>query len=177
MLRSRDVRCGHDPSAALVPGRGAWSQTTRTIKIVVPLPPGGAGDILARLLAEQVEHMRKAGLVIENRPGAGSVIGTEAVARAAPDGNTLLINAPYLLIAPQVQKVSYDPLTSFEPVCYLVSSPGIIVVNSASPYRTLAGSARCGTRQARRIDLASVGPATVRSISGSKGSSARPMST
>src|SRR6476620_12170367 len=58
---------------------------TRQIKIVVPLPAGGAGDILARLLAEQVGHAHGAGIVVENRPGAGSVIGTEAVARAAPD--------------------------------------------------------------------------------------------
>ena len=71
---------------------------TKQIKVVVPLPPGGAGDILARFLAEQVGQAHDAGIVIENRPGAGSVIGTEAVARAAPDGSTLLINAPYLLI-------------------------------------------------------------------------------
>jgi tripartite-type tricarboxylate transporter receptor subunit TctC len=145
-------------------GHGAWSQTTRPIKIVVPLPPGGAGDSLARLLAEQVGRAQGPAVVIENRPGAGSVIGTEVVSRAAPGGNTLLINAPYLLIAPQLRKLNYDPLTSLEPICYLVSSPGIIVVNSASPYRTLADLLDDARARPGALSLASVGPATAQHI-------------
>lgn len=137
---------------------------TKQMKIVVPLPPGGAGDILARLLAEQVGHAHEAAVVIENRPGAGSIIGTEAVARAAPDGSTLLINAPYMLIGPQVKKVNYDPLTSFEPVCYLVSSPGVIVVNAASPYRTLADLLDAARAKPAELTFASVGPATAQHI-------------
>ena len=143
--------------------REAWSQT-RQIKIVVPLPPGGAGDSVARLLAEQVGRTRGPKVVIENRPGAGSVIGTEAVSRAAPDGNTLLINAPYLLIAPQLRKLNYDPLTGLEPICYLVSSPGIIVVNSASPYRTLADLLADARAKPGALSLASVGPGTAQQI-------------
>jgi len=137
---------------------------TKQIKIVVPLPPGGAGDILARFLAEQVGQAHEANLVIENRAGAGSVIGTEAVARAAPNGSTLLINAPYLLIGPQVKKLNYDPLTSFEPVCYLVSSPGVIVVNSASPYRTLTDLLNAARAKPAELTFASVGPATAQHI-------------
>ena len=146
-----------------LPAHVAWSQT-KQIKIVVPVPPGGAGDMLARLLAEQVAQAHEAGLVIENRPGAGTVIGTEAVARAAPDGSTLLMNAPYLLIGPQVKKVSYDPLTSFEPICYLVSSPGVIVINSASPYNTLADLLNAARAKPAELTLASVGPATAQHI-------------
>lgn len=144
--------------------QAAWSQSARTIKIVLPLPPGGAGDILGRLLADQVGRAEGPAVVIENRPGAGSIIGTEAVARAAPDGNTLLINAPYLLIGPQVRKVNYDPLTSFEPVCYLVSSPGVIVVNGASPYRTLADLLAAARAKPGALTLASVGPATAQHL-------------
>src|SRR5262249_26866036 len=62
----------------------------------------------------------------------------EAVARAAPDGNTLVINANSFVINPHLRKVNYDPLTSYEPICYLLSSPQVIVVNSDAPYRTLA---------------------------------------
>ena len=142
----------------------AASPQARSIRIVVPLPPGGAGDILARQLAEQVATTHGQSIVIENRPGAGSIIGTEAVARAEPDGNTLLINAPYLLIGPQVRKVNYDPLTSFEPVCYLVSSPGIIVVNGQSPYRTLADFLSAARAKPGELTLASVGPATAQHI-------------
>jgi tripartite-type tricarboxylate transporter receptor subunit TctC len=142
----------------------ASSQPTRTVKIVVPVPPGGAGDIVARQLAEEVGHAQGAAIMTENRPGAGTVIGTEAVARAAPDGNTLLLTAPYLLISPQLRKVSYDPLTSFEPICHLVSSPGVIVVNSASPYRTLADLIAAARAKPGELTLASVGPGTAQHI-------------
>ena len=74
-----------------VAGGNAGSQTNRTIKIVVAVPPGGNTDIVARVLADQIGRAHGPAMVIENRPGAGSAIATEAVARAAPDGNTLLI--------------------------------------------------------------------------------------
>jgi len=116
----------------------AHAQTSRTIKIVVPLPAGGTADILARILGEQVSHDRGVTVVVENRPGAGAIIGTEAVSRAAPDGNTLLLTAPAFVISPHLRKLNYDPLTGFAPVCHLTSTPTVILVNGASPYRTLA---------------------------------------
>ena len=145
-------------------GQATLAEPPQTIKLVVPLPPGGAGDILARQLAEQIGRMHGPGMIIENRPGAGSIIGSDVVAHAAPDGGTLLINAPYLLIGPQVRKLDYNPLTSFEPICYLVSSPGIIVVNSSSPYRTLADLLNAARAQPGKLTLASVGPATAQHI-------------
>jgi len=140
------------------------AQPTHNIKIVVPLPPAGAGDIVARLLAEQVGRAHGAAIVTENRPGAGTIIGTESVARAAPDGGTLLINAPYILINPHLRKVNFDPLSSFEPLCYLVSSPGVIVVNSASPYRTLSELIDGARARPGELTLASVGPGTAQHI-------------
>src|SRR5262252_2235124 len=83
-----------------VTGPGVSAQTTRTIKLVVPFPPGGPSDTLARLLAEQIGRTQTLTVVVENRPGGGSVIGTEAVSRAAPDGNTLLVNSPTFVINP-----------------------------------------------------------------------------
>jgi len=74
--------------ALLLSGHGAWSQATRTIRIVVPVAPGGASDVQARLLAEQIGRAQGPTILIENRPGAGGMIGAEAVTRAAPDGNT-----------------------------------------------------------------------------------------
>ena len=139
----------------------AWPQTTRTIRIVVPMAPGGAVDFVARLLAQQVERMQSATIMIENRPGAGSEIGTEAASRAAADGNTLLINAVgNLLIGPQLRKLNYHPLTSFEPICELVSLPQIIVVNSASSYRTLADLISAARAKPGDVTVASLGPNT-----------------
>jgi tripartite-type tricarboxylate transporter receptor subunit TctC len=145
-------------------GHGAWSQTARTIKIVVPFPPGGSADILARLVGEQVGRTQGVTVLIENRPGAGASIAYEAVARAAPDANTLVINGNSLVINPHLRKVNYDPLTSFEPVCYLVSSPQVYVVSPDSPYRTLNDLITAARAKPGEITLASVGPATTQHI-------------
>ena len=80
-------------------GHVAWSQTARTIKVVVPFSPGGVADFVARMLGEQIGRTQGETVLIENRPGAGGAIGAEAVSRAAPDGNTLLMAVPDLLIA------------------------------------------------------------------------------
>jgi tripartite-type tricarboxylate transporter receptor subunit TctC len=109
-------------------GHGALSQSSRTIRMVVPFPAGGPGDNLARLLGEQIGRMRGSTIVIESRPGASGRIGTEAVARAPSDGGTLLIVANNVLIEPHVRAVNYDPFTSFEPVCYLTNQPYILGV-------------------------------------------------
>jgi tripartite-type tricarboxylate transporter receptor subunit TctC len=149
-------------------GSHAWAQTTRTIKIVVPFPPGGGADIMTRLLAERIGPAMSSTVVVENRVGAGSVIGTEAVLRAAPDGNTLLINTPNLVIAAHLRKLNYDALTSFEPICELVSSPTVIVVNIASPYRTLADLLSAARVRPGNLTIASVGPATTLHFSSEK---------
>jgi len=150
--------------ALALSGHGGWSQTTGTIKIIVPGPPGASTDTVARLLGEQVGRAERLTIVVENRPGAGNVIGTEAASRAAPDGNTLLINANPFVIDPHLRKLSYDPLTSFEPVCHLVNSPLVIVVNSASPYRTLGDLLGAAHAKPGELTLAAVGPGTASHI-------------
>jgi tripartite-type tricarboxylate transporter receptor subunit TctC len=137
----------------------AWAQT-RTIKIVAPVPPGGSIDILARLMADQIGRTQGPSIVIENRPGAGGVIGTEAVARANPDGNTLLIATIAILISPHLQKVNYDPINSFEAICELANVPTVIVVNNASPYRSLADLLNAARDKPGELTLASVDPGT-----------------
>ena len=92
--------------------------------------------------------------------GAGTLIGTEAVARAAPDGNTLLIVANSFVINPSLKKLNYDPFTSFAPICHLVSTPMIFAVNSDSPYRSLADLINAARAKPGELTMASVGPAT-----------------
>jgi len=141
-------------------GHVAWSQTARTIKVVVPFSPGGVADFVARMLGEQIGRTQGETVLIENRPGAGGAIGAEAVSRAAPDGNTLLMAVPDLLIASYLRKLNYDPLTSFEPICNLVSYPTVIAVNSTSPYRTLTDLLDAARAKPGELALASIGPAT-----------------
>ncbi len=141
-------------------GSGAWTQTTRTIKIIVPFPPGGPTDFLARVLAEQMGRVQGSNVVVENRPGAGSVVGTDAASRAAPDGNTLLIYSKEAVINPHVRKVSYDPLVSFEPICRLVTSPTAYVINSGSPYHSLVELFDAARAKPGTLTLAASGPAS-----------------
>ena len=125
-------------AALLFSGAGAWAQSLPTIKIVVPYPPASGPDILSRLMAEQIGRMSGPTVVVENRPGGGTLIGTEAVQRATPDGTTVLLVANSFVVNPALKKLGYDPATNFEPVCYLAATPMLLIVNSASPYRTLA---------------------------------------
>jgi tripartite-type tricarboxylate transporter receptor subunit TctC len=119
------------------PEHRAWPQGATPIKLVVPYPPGGGIDSTARIMAEEVGRTQGVVVVVENRPGAGTVIATEAVSRAKPDGNTLLLTLNSFLVAAYTHKLSYDPLTGFEPICMTATTPLVIVVDARSPYRTL----------------------------------------
>jgi tripartite-type tricarboxylate transporter receptor subunit TctC len=117
-------------------------------------------DILPRVLGEQIGRAQGLTVLIENRTGAGGTIAAEAVSRAAPDGNTLLIDSNTFVITSQLRKLSYDPLTSFEPICYLTSTPSVILVNNASPYLTLADLLDEARAKPGELTLAATGPQT-----------------
>jgi tripartite-type tricarboxylate transporter receptor subunit TctC len=151
----------------LVMAGAADAQTAsgRNIRIVVPFPPGGTADILARVLGEQIGKTGGPAILVENRPGGGTVIATEQVARAAPDGNTLLLMANSFVINASVRaSLPYDPLTSFEPVCLMVDSPQIMVVNAGSPFKTLADFVAAAKAKPGELNYATVGPATTQHI-------------
>jgi tripartite-type tricarboxylate transporter receptor subunit TctC len=148
---------------AIAPFAG-WSQAARTIKIVIAVQPGGTIDTLSRVLADHVGKTNGQTVIVESRPGAGGIIAAETVARAAPDGNTLLVNTNGMLINALLRKVSFDPITSFEPLCYLVRSPQVIAVNSASPYRSLAELIDAARAKPGELVIASVGPNTTQHL-------------
>jgi len=148
---------------ALVAG-AASAQGSRTIKVVVPSPPGGSVDILGRLLGQQISQQHGVNVVVESRPGAGTIVATDAVARAAPDGNTVLIVANAFVIIPHIRKLNYDPLTSFAPIAQLVTSPQVLVVNSAAPYRGFGEFIDAARTVPGGLTTASVGPATTAHI-------------
>ena len=136
------------------------AQTTRTIRIVVPSTVGGGADLLARLVADHIARAQNIKVVVENRPGASNTIGTEMVSRAERDGNTLLISTPEFVINAHLRKLNYDPLISFEPVCYLARSPQVIVVHTLSPYRTLQDLLDAARARPGELTFASAGPAS-----------------
>jgi tripartite-type tricarboxylate transporter receptor subunit TctC len=135
----------------------AQSSSSRTLKIVVPLAAGGGADILARILAEQIGHAQGISTIVENRPGAGTVIGTEAVARAAPDGETVLLTNPAFLINPHIKKVTYDPLTNFDPVCNMVNFPLVFVVPKDSPLKSMKDMIDMAKAKPGSVTVASAG--------------------
>jgi tripartite-type tricarboxylate transporter receptor subunit TctC len=121
-----------------VPG-AAQAFPARTVRLVVPYPPGGSTDILARLLAEKVSPILGQQAIVENRAGATGAIGAEAVAKSAPDGYTLLmgVNGP-ITIAPAVRSnLPYDSLRDFAPVLLVADAPKLLVVNPSIPADTV----------------------------------------
>ena len=105
----------------------------RAVHLLVGFAAGSSVDIIARLLAEQLNKAQGLTIIVKNLPGAGTLIATEAAARADPNSNTLLITSPPFVINTHLRKLNYDPLTSFEPICDLLHTPTFIVVDNASP--------------------------------------------
>jgi tripartite-type tricarboxylate transporter receptor subunit TctC len=128
MIKARAVLIVH-LLACLISPAAAQSFPTRPITIVMPYDPGGLPDIVARTLAAKMQEALGEPVVVRNKPGAASMIGTTEVARAAPDGYTLLINGPALAVLPSLFKtVTYDAKRDFVPIGRLVDSPYVMYV-------------------------------------------------
>ena len=131
----------------------AQGYPSRPVRLVVPFPPGAATDILGRLLAQRLQESWGQSVVVDNKPGAGSIIGTEIVAKAPPDGHTLFMGhigthgANPALYA----RLPYDPVKDFAPVSLLVTIPNLVAVHPSVP----AGNIR------ELIDLAKARPGTL----------------
>ena len=112
----------------------AQSYPNRAVRIIVPWPPGQATDIAARVVAEKLQQQLGQPFIADNRPGAGGSIGTDAVAKAAPDGYTLLAaSSGPISIMPNLQKIPYDPLKDLQPVSLIAMAPFALVTNPSFP--------------------------------------------
>jgi tripartite-type tricarboxylate transporter receptor subunit TctC len=110
----------------------------RPVRIIVPYAPGGPTDILARALSERLQAAWGQPVVVENRPGAGSAIGTDYVARQAPDGHTLLVAATaHVMNPPLMPRLAFDPLRDFSAVINMAFHPMVLVVHPSVPVRTV----------------------------------------
>ena len=133
----------------------------KPVRIVVPSSPGGGTDILARVLAQKMSESLGQQFVVENRPGAGQVIGIEAVARAAPDGYTLLMAASAIVIAEVIYaKPPYDTLRDFAPVTLAASLPNILVVHPALPAKTVRELIALAKTRPGQLNYSSAGSGT-----------------
>jgi tripartite-type tricarboxylate transporter receptor subunit TctC len=138
----------------------AQDYPTRPVTIIVPFTPGGSTDIVARLLAQKLEQRLGKSFVVENRPGAGTIIAASAVAKAEPDGYMLLM-APSSTMAINVtlyKKLPYDPATDFIPLAGLARVPFVLIVNPSLPVRSLPELIAYAKERPGQLSFASVGP-------------------
>jgi tripartite-type tricarboxylate transporter receptor subunit TctC len=150
---------------------GIWAQGTgfpnKAVRIIVPFPAGGSADTLARVMGQDLSKRWAQPVLIENKPGGGTVIAGAMAAKAPPDGHTLLLIANSLTINAKLRtNMPYDGLRAFAPVAQLVRSPQVIAVNSASPYKTLADLLQDAKSRPGVLSYATVGPATTQHIAG-----------
>lgn len=126
-------------AAALAHAQGSPSYPARPIRLVVPFTPGGSSDILARAIAQKLTEAWGQPVVIDNVPGAGGALGADRVAKAAPDGYTLLMgHIGTLAVNPLIYpRLPYDPLKSFTPVAWVANVPNVLVTHPSVPARTL----------------------------------------
>ena len=134
----------------------AWP--SRPIRLVVPFPPGGGSDNVARLVSKAVSDAMGQPVVVENRPGAAATLGARTVARAAPDGYTLLLgNAAVITLTPQLRDAGFDPLTSFAPVATVSGSYAVVAVRKDFPARNFAEFVELARREPGRVTCGTSG--------------------
>ncbi|VCU70667.1 Tripartite tricarboxylate transporter family receptor [Pigmentiphaga humi] len=149
------------------PALGADAYPDKPIRMVVPLPPGGGGDFLVRLLGEHLSKELGQTIVIENKGGAGGSIGAQYVAQAAPDGYTLVFayTASHS-INPAISKLPYDPLEDFTPVALVALAPNMLVVNPGVPAKSVQELIALAKQQPGKLRYASAGTGSAPHMSG-----------
>ena len=139
----------------------------KSIRIVVPFPAGGSADTLTRVIGVKLSSILGQAVVVQNMPGAGTIIGTANVAKSPPDGYSLLIFSNSFLINAKLQKeLPYDGLNAIAPIAVLVNSPQVIAVNATSPYKNFAELLNKSKESGSGLSYATVGPNTSQNIAG-----------
>ncbi len=154
--RRAALAAGFALAAPAVRAQGAWPN--RPVKIVVPFPPGGSNDVVARPLAERLQQRLGQPVIIENRPGAGGAIGATSVAQTAADGYTLMVSSSSFATTSVSQRVPWGVLENFTPVAWLGRSPFIVIVNNDLPVRSVRDLVNLAKERPGRIDYGTSGP-------------------
>jgi len=157
---------------AVVNPAHSQSWPAKPVRIIVPFPPGGTTDIVARSIGVELQRMWQQPVVIENRPGAGGNIGADQVAKSSPDGYTLLmgtvgthaINQP--LYAQNGTKMSFDPVRDFVPITLVAGVPNVMVINPKLPVNTVTEFIAYGKEHPGQLNMASSGNGTSIHLSG-----------
>jgi tripartite-type tricarboxylate transporter receptor subunit TctC len=138
----------------------------RPVRLIIPFPPGGSNDVVGRLVANQLSEKLGHKVFVDNRGGAGGVLGTEAAAAAAPDGYTLLIVSIAHAVNPALYKLNYDPIKSFMPISILATGPNVLAVNPQLPVKTVAELVALAKEKPGELDYASAGVGSFQHLGG-----------
>jgi tripartite-type tricarboxylate transporter receptor subunit TctC len=152
----------------LLPSLGlAGDFPAKPIRLIVPFPAGGPNDIIARVVGQRMSELFRQTVVIDNRGGQGGVLGTDAVAKAAPDGYTIAISsAGALAISPSMEKVAYDTLRDLAPITLVATVPEMLVVSPDVPAKDMAGLIALAKSKPGQLNFASSGPGSLPHLAG-----------
>ena len=149
------------------PGAGAQPFPAKAVRIVVPFPAGGPSDYAARVVSQRLQEFIGQPVVVDNRPGAAGTLGAELVAKAPPDGYTLLIaNVGMLSVAQFVQKLPYDPQRDFAPITNLIGGPSWLLVHPSVPARSVKELIELAKARPGQLTYGSAGTAQVSHLNG-----------
>ncbi len=148
-------------------GIGAQQYPTRPVRLIIPFSAGGAADVPGRILAQRMSEAFGQQVVVENRPGAGSTIGAELAARAAPDGYTLfMISNTHFVSAALHKKLAYDALNDFTPATQITSAPNVLVVHPSLPAKSVKDLIAFARARPGQVDYASSGNGSTQHLTG-----------
>ena len=140
---------------------------SKPIRLIVPFPAGGPNDIIARVIGQRMSELIKQPVLIDNRGGQGGVLGTDVVAKSAPDGYTIgIVSAGALVISPSMEKVAYDTRTDLAPVTLVATVPEMLVVATSVPAKTMSELIALAKAQPGKLNFTSSGPGSLPHLAG-----------
>jgi tripartite-type tricarboxylate transporter receptor subunit TctC len=161
------VRCAAAVLAFSIAPVAAQNYPVRPVRLIIPFSPGGAADVPGRILADRMTQVLGQQVVIENRPGAGSTIGAEAAAKAAPDGYTLfMISNTHFVSAALYKKLNYDSLNDYTPITQATSAPNILIIHPSLPAKNVKELIALAKARPAEINYASSGNGSTQHLTG-----------
>ena len=151
---------------ALAVGAAGDDYPNRPVRLIIPFPPGGSNDVVGRLIAKVLSEKLGQQVFVDNRGGAGGVIGTDALSKSTPDGYTIGIVSIAHAVNTALHKLEYDPIKSFEPVSILATGPNVLVVNPDLPVKSVAELVALAKQKPGELNYASAGIGSFQHLGG-----------
>ena len=166
MLRRRTLFCALALVCAAPAARAADAYPSRPIHLVIPFPPGGSNDVVGRVFAAAIGDRIGQALVVENRSGAGGVLGTELASKTAPDGYTLLVISLAHAVNPWLYRLNYDPIKAFTPIGIMASGTNVLAVNPTLGVKTVKELVALAKAKPGALNYASAGIGSFQHLGG-----------